>query len=390
MKIAFLCSNLEPGRDGVGDYTRRLASELVRQGHPSMAVALNDPNIFETMDSVQESDGTPISVLRLARAKPWDQRIAEARDRLNNFQPDWISFQFVPFGYHRKGLCAGLGKKLTAINSKTTWHVMFHELWLGLDEKTPLKHRVLGAMQRTFIRDMIRKLQPRVVQTQAEPYRQVLTREKIPASVLPLISNVPYVKGDGWTGLLGPLLAAAGHQMDRTKLYAAGIFGSVHPEWSAEEAVNVLFPLVKKSQKRLVLVFLGRNNLAPAALDGLKSRLGDRAEVVAAGERSIEEISQILQSLDLGLATSPRQAIQKSGSVAAMLEHGLPVLVTRDDWKLRGIELQSKDMPLRLLTPKEFALLDTLPTREIQATGNGRLKWIAGQMLGALQASPAN
>jgi len=355
-----------------------------------MAIALNDPNILETMDSVQESDGTPISVLRLARVKPWEGRISEARERLKSFQPDWVSFQFVPFGYHRKGLCAGLGRKLAAINSKTTWHVMFHELWLGLDEKTPLKYRLLGAMQRTFIRDMIHNLQPRVVHTQAEPYRQVLTREKIPASVLPLISNVPYVEGDGWTGLLGPLLAAAGHPMDRTKLYAAGIFGSVHPEWSAEEAVNVLFPLVKKSQKRLVLVFLGRNNLAPAALDELKSRLGDRADVVAAGERSIEEISKILQSLDIGLATSPRQAIQKSGSVAAMLEHGLPVLVTRDDWRLRGIELQSKDMPLRLLTPKEFVLLDTLPIREAQMAGNGRLKWIAGQMLGALQASPAN
>jgi hypothetical protein len=354
-----------------------------------MAIALNDPNISETMDSVQESDGTPISVLRLARVKPWDQRIAEARDRLNSFQPDWVSFQFVPFGYHRKGLCAGLGRKLAAINSKTVWHVMFHELWLGLDEKTPLKYRVLGAMQRTFIRDMIRNLRPRVVQTQAEPYRQVLTREKIPASVLPLISNVPYVKGDGWTGLLGPLLAA-GQQMDRTKLYAAGIFGSVHPEWSAEEAVKVLLPLVQKSGKRLVLVFLGRNNFAPGALGELKSKLRDRADVVAAGERSIEEISKILQSLDLGLATSPRQAIQKSGSVAAMLEHGLPVLVTRDDWRLRGIELQSRDMPSRLLTPKEFALLDTLPAREVQATGNGRLKWIAGQMLGALQASQAN
>ncbi len=248
-----------------------------------MAIALNDPNISETMDSVQESDGTPVSALRLACVKPWGQRIIEARDRLNSFQPDWISFQFVPFGYHPKGLCAGLGRKLAAINSKTVWHVMFHELWLGLDERTPFKHRVLGAMQRAFIRDMIRNLRPRVVHTQAEPYRQVLTREKIPASVLPLISNVPYLEGDGWSGLIGPLLAAAGQRMDRTKLYVAGIFGSVHPAWSAEEAVKVLLPLVQKSQKRLVLVFLGRSNLTPAALDELKSKLRARADVVGRG-----------------------------------------------------------------------------------------------------------
>jgi hypothetical protein len=90
------------------------------------------------------------------------------------------------------------------------------------------------------------------------------------------------------------------------------------------------------------------------------------------------------------LATSPRQAIQKSGSVAAMLEHGLPVLVTRDDWRLRGIEIKPLDTSSRLLTSDKFALLESLPTREPEATGNDRLKWIAELMLGALQASPAN
>ena len=38
----------------------------------------------------------------------------------------------------------------------------------------------------------------------------------------------------------------------------------------------------------------------------------------------------------------------------------------------------------------KFALLESLPTREPEATGNDRLKWIAELMLGALQASPAN
>ena len=33
MKIAFLCGSLEPWRDGVGDYTRRLAGDLQACGH---------------------------------------------------------------------------------------------------------------------------------------------------------------------------------------------------------------------------------------------------------------------------------------------------------------------------------------------------------------------
>jgi hypothetical protein len=40
MRIVFLCFSLEPGRDGVGDYTRALAGELIRPGHEVCAVAM--------------------------------------------------------------------------------------------------------------------------------------------------------------------------------------------------------------------------------------------------------------------------------------------------------------------------------------------------------------
>ena len=388
MKIAFLCSSLEPGQDGVGDYTRRLASELIRQGHPCLVVALNDALVTQAMFETQESEGTSVSVLRLPRSDSWDQRLVEARNCLDRFRPDWVSFQFVTFSYHRKGLCHGLGKKLTAINSQVPWHVMLHELWLGLGERTPFKHRVLGALQRIFIRDMIRRLRPLVVHTQADPYRQVLSREKIPASVLPLISNVPFVKGDGWSDLLEPMLAGViGQTPDRSKFYLAGIFGAVHPEWNAQEAVNLILPLVQRFQKRLVLVFAGRNNLAAESLTELKSSLRDRADIVIVGEKSALDISRIFQTLDIGLATSPRQMIQKSGSVAALLEHGLPVLVTRDDWRVSGADLQPDVSSSRLLSPKQFGLLNALPIRDAEAASDSRLEQVAKQFLASLKSA---
>ena len=392
MKIAFLCSTLEPGRDGVGDYTRRLAGELIRQGHPSVIVALNDSCVPKKMLELQEIEGTTISVLRLPRIMPWPERTAEARNWVKAFNPDWISLQFVAFGFHRKGLCFGLGKTLAAINAKASWHVMFHELWLGVGEKSPLKHRIVGAVQRMIIQDMLRRLRPQIVHTQAEPYRQVLSRDKVAASVLPLISNVPYVKGDGWSELLEPLLAeAVGKRPDRSKFYMAGVFGAVHPEWNAEQTVNILLPLVQRFQKRLVLVFLGRNGLAPESLNELKSSLQNHADVIMAGEKTALEISHLLQSLDVGLATSPRQIIQKSGSVAAMLEHGLPVLVTRDDWRVRGATLQPEETSSRLLSPAQFARLEVLPTREPQPAGEHGVKQVAGQMISAMKSSlPVN
>ena len=51
MKFAFICGSLEPGRNGVGDYTRRLAGELAAQGHECLLVSLND------VDHVDELGG---------------------------------------------------------------------------------------------------------------------------------------------------------------------------------------------------------------------------------------------------------------------------------------------------------------------------------------------
>jgi glycosyltransferase involved in cell wall biosynthesis len=385
MRLAFFCSSLEPAKDGVGDYTRRLSGELIRQGHSCVAVALAEPHISEAKFESQEIEGTPVSVLRLPKDAPWSERVAQARQWVDAFNPEWASLQLVLFGFHPKGLCFGLGKNLAAINSKASWHVMFHELWLGLGENAPVKHRIYGAMQRGIVLDMVRRLRPRAAHTQTEPYRIVLGREKIAASVMPLISNVPYVKGDGWTELLEPLVAqAAGERPDRKRFYLAGVFGAVYPEWKVEDVVNIIFPLANRLQKRLVLVFHGRSNLTPAAFEQMKDKLRPQADVIVTGERPGFEISKIMQALDLGLATTPRQVIQKSGSVAAMLQHGLQILVTRDDWRLRGSDAPSEQMSPCLLSPQQFASLTELPVRDADCARDSQVAGIARTMLKAM------
>lgn len=389
MRLAFFCSSLERGRDGVGDYTRRLAGELIRRGHPSIGIALNDPHVSQALKEPQEIEGVSVPVLRLPGTLPWARRAAEARNWLDTFQPDWTSLQLVPFGLHPKGLCFGLGKTLVAINANASWHIMFHELWLGLGRNASAKDRVWGGLQRFIVRDLIRRLHPRIVHTQAEPYRTVLNRENIQASILPLFGNIPPVEGNGWKTILEPLASKAlGKPAERDQLYLAGIFGAVHPEWNLEEAVTTLLPLVQRFQKKLVLVFHGKSHLTPESAARLNSLLQNRAVVILIGERTDSQISMILQSLDIGLATSPRQVIQKSGSVAAMLEHGLPVLVTRDDWHLRGPDSPLAQNPARLLSPKQFGLLETLPLRDRQLSHASGVGHVASQLLESLSRLP--
>ena len=382
MKIAFLCGGLEPGKDGVGDYARRLAGEFIRRGNSCQLVALNDTNVSQVRFESQESEGGPIPVLRLPVTTPWASRTPEVREWLGDFQPDWISLQFVPFSFHHRGLNFGLGKFLASLNTQAAWQVMFHELWLGLGENAPMKDRVYGALQRRIALEVIRTLRPRVINTHADRYREVLQREGIKASILPLFSNIPRGDEDGWQGLLEPLVAAStGTPQNRENVYLAGVLGAVHPEWNAEKTVETLLPLVRRFEKRLVLVFHGKNNLSPGAFRRLALTLKGRADVVVAGERSERDISRILNTLDVGLATSPREMIQKSGSAAAMLEHGLQVLVTRDDWHLRGSRLSAEDTCVGLLSPGDFAMLKMLPTRDAEWDSENNVQQIAKQMM---------
>src|ERR1022692_2576923 len=46
------------------------------------------------------------------------------------FNPNWVSLQFVPFGFHPKGLPFGLPRHLMSIIGSRPLHWMFHELWV--------------------------------------------------------------------------------------------------------------------------------------------------------------------------------------------------------------------------------------------------------------------
>ncbi len=98
-------------------------------------------------------------------------------------------------------------------------------------------------------------------------------------------------------------------------------------------------------------------------------------------------ISKILNTLDLGLATSPRQMIQKSGSAAAMLEHGLTLLVTRNDWRLREGSPPADEAFPRLLSPEQFAALDALPMRDPNPPQGSSVKSAAERMLASFNGT---
>jgi hypothetical protein len=325
LKILFVCTSLEPGLDGVGDYTWRLASELRATGHDCSLLALADfhvqaPNIFS-----RES----IPCLRLPATQSWNERILEAKKFVQNAAPDWVSWQFVLYGFDPRGLGIGLSNRLREIAQGYKNEIMFHEIWLGEAAQSTVKNRVIGTLQKYAIKDVVRKIEPRVVHTHTPLYQHLLGNAGMKAERLPLFGNIPIASrvNPEW------LVQKGGDKFklaDRGAWWVFVIFGSVHPEWEAEDFWQKASTSAQRAGKRCAFISIGRPGAGgERILRELEKHEGDSWRFLEMGLQSEEDISQCLLAADFGVSTIPPEYIGKSGTAAAMIEHGLPVIAIR-------------------------------------------------------------
>ena len=84
------------------------------------------------------------------------------------------------------------------------------------------------------------------------------------------------------------------------------------------------------------MLIIGNSQLGEERISTLQDRFRNRVNIIATGHRSEPEVSTLLKTLDFGFAASPWDLIGKSASAATMHGHGVPIVVSRDDWKLRS------------------------------------------------------
>ncbi len=319
MTLLFICAGLEPGRDGVGDYVRLLASACLARGHRCVLLALHDPHIVRRHDDTSDT----LRVIRLPAESPWPERLADASDLSLRLAPDWISWQFVAYGFHPRGFLPATLLQAAANLRGPRCHVMVHELWLGLEVGAPLRDRALGWLQRRGVTCLLDQLDADVVHTSNATYRAALAREGHPAEVLPLFGNVP-IASDAATS---------------STQFTGVTFGTLHPQWRPAATAEWLLTTAERHKRPPALLVLGRAGAhAPRLLDAFRDR--DIA-VTETGELDHVAVSRHFATADFGIAPHPWALIGKSGAAAALLEHGLPVLVPRDDWRLRGTSAES-------------------------------------------------
>ncbi|MEJ1964418.1 MAG: hypothetical protein WDO56_23890 [Gammaproteobacteria bacterium] len=389
MKIALVCSCLEPGRDGVGDYSVRLAVELIARGHRAFVIAERDFSI-STQEPVH-GERENVRVLRLPARASNESRGRWLAEGLADFSPDWVVLQFVCWGFADRGILDPPPVALLAALSGRRVAIYCHELWLGLKRGASLRHRWWGRRQRVSILRFLTMLRPAVVLTSNPAYREVLHRYDWNAEIVPLFSNVPVHAGAAST-LLPLLHERAGKALweSRSDVLMLAVFGSVYPEWKPEAALRWFQSEAQRRNRRVVVVSAGRlSQKGEAVLASLARKTDLAVGFVTLGEVSAEAVSGLLQEADLGLPATEWVLLGKSGVAAAMMAHGLPMLVVRSTESFR-------DLPGLKVTyaPQVFAFDAAAPPDfdtiiGARARVGETLPQIASQFLRALERAPA-
>ena len=339
MKILFICGSLASGRDGVGDYTRRLAGELIRQGHQTSIIALNDRLIDTLISTKQEVEGITVPVFRLPSIMSNKERFFNAGKHIEVFNPEWLSLQFVPFSFQDKGLPFGLGYQLAKIGKGRKWHVMFHELWIGMNTEATCKFKVWGIIQREITRSILKQLHPVVIHTQTKLYQFELFNLGYNVIYLPLFGNIPVLNKQDKEG-------------KPTKLSFV-VFGGIHYGAPIAEFAKQVRIYAITNNIEIEVVFIGRCGAELEIWIQICKIEGLRFSVL--GEQSPMILSEVLSQSNIGITSTPFLLVEKSGTVAAMLEHGLSVICVARQWTVAGFGNDNMQSNVKLFNINDFS-----------------------------------
>lgn len=320
-RIAIVTGRIAPGTDGVGDYTRSLGEELARMGHESLIIGLNQNS--SAYPWVRRIGGEAVQPFSPPPAESRQDRIEASRLIVQEFDPEVISFQYVSYAFARRGLAVNIGRAFRRIAGNRRVDLNAHELWSGFDESASIRERVQGYLQyRLFLR-FLRHLEPDTIHVSNPTYVELMRQIGRKARLSLLFGNVPVTDAM-------PAPGTEGFEETAANVRRFLIFGTIHAEWPPEPLMTRLTGLAAREGFEPVIISAGRIGPGLPVWNRMIETHGSHCRFVRLGERSAAEISALINGADIGISTSPMCLIGKSGTVAAMLEHGMPVIVNRE------------------------------------------------------------
>lgn len=325
MNLVFLCGSLEKGKNGVGDYTRIMGKLVHEMGHAVSLIALNDNYLDQ--DYQEEKISSSLYIYRIADHLKDKDRYSKVKEIIITKKPDWVSLQYVPFSFHKKGIPLNLGANLKSLENNFKWHIMFHELWIGMEKGANTKNSIIGNIQKTLIKKLIIKLNPKIINTQLPLYKEHLKKIGCTADILPLYSNIERVENKR-----DPITKKDRHI--QIALFGGMQFGAKFKEF--------IIWLTQFTTYSIEFQFIGKTTQEKESW--YKLLKAQHIKYTDHGFSQDEKVSNILNQCDWGLTGTPFILLAKSGSVAAMIDHDLKVICIARDWIPKNLmEVQTND-----------------------------------------------
>ncbi|WP_216909538.1 hypothetical protein [Synechococcus sp. CCY 0621] len=279
------------------------------------------------MPELHECHGQKVPVLRLSSMLSWRHRLSVIQSTLEKQSVQWISLQYVPHAYSIKGAPVLLPCFLKFLKGNHRWHVMFHELWGVKRNQRPVIRSLVITLQRGILMALNRVLPISVAHTSNNQWRHQLAGVGVTAHILPLISNIPVFPID--SSARGELLSNFGIAELDSRVLILTFFGSIRLDWASMGLVDrVQNMLCRSPWSTAIFISVGRaGSFGEHILRRMEDKASRQCHFIRLGELLPEQISQTLHMSDVGISMNDIEQVGKSSSVAAMVDHGLPVIL---------------------------------------------------------------
>jgi len=326
MKISFICGSLAPGKDGVGDYVRRLSEKMVELGWKCFCISLNDTEEVIDMPLTNNAGLPRVNYCRIKESSDIGYKKELLSTALTLFKPDICSLQLVVYSFHPRGWMREFNVSFAPILAKYKTHLMWHELWIGQLSNSTLKEKIEGFWQKKQIFQLLQIIRPRLQHTSVAFYQALLRKQKIDVKLLPLFSNFSLDRAENFD--LKEKLNLIPSEPVPLLLVS---FGTIYKHFPFEQWLKDAIDWSKHTGRSIILCSIGKTGTSSEIWrEWEKYTIAhgiDKIKLHSLGVLSPSEIQSIFASAEAGLSLTPFEAWGKSGAIAAMHESGLPIII---------------------------------------------------------------
>lgn len=304
MKILFITNNLPPLVDGVGDYTYNIAKQFVEHNHEVYIICRNNPQINTNV----------LRMTILPIINKWDYNCYKPIIKfIKEKAIDVVSLQYVPHGFHPKGLPFPIIKLTKEIKKTKSFLFTFcHEL-LVLPERGNIKKCILSYLMKQITKKIINNSD--YAGTSNEYYKYlaenyIKVNKKL--DTIPISSNIPLIKYDA------DYIKNLRKQIANSNETIIAFFGNRNIDTSIEVIRNLI-----KRGKKIKTLFIGKTAIQDNSLD---ANFAYKTGII-----NVNEISQYFQIADILLLPEDTGfgCSFKSGSLIAGLQNGTTIITTK-------------------------------------------------------------